>query len=206
MPLSPALLALALATTAAATPQGAVEATLAAGRRAEVSAPRVAAGVDCHPGSWETLRPAEASGATALRFTGATAAGAPCEGFAWAQVRVLARAPVAARSLSDGEPLDGAVAWEEREVQAGRRPLAEVPPGATATRRLAAGALLDEAAVRLGPRPGEPLPVLLRVGALTVEQPGRAVPCPRGRACALLPSGRRVEGRLADGRLLVEIP
>jgi hypothetical protein len=46
----------------------------------------------------------------------------------------------------------------------------------------------------------------MRAGALSVEQSGRAVPCPRGRACAVLPSGRRVEGRLEDGRILVELP
>ena len=65
---------------------------------------------------------------------------------------------------------------------------------------------MDEASIRIGPAPGALVAVRIRSGALTVEQSGRAVPCARGLACALLPSGRRVEGRLTDGRLLVELP
>lgn len=204
MPLLAALLPLLL--SAAATPHGAVSATLPPGARAEVAAPQVSSGRDCAPAAWEALRPATSSGQAALRFSGSDAAGRPCEGFAWARVTVLAPSPVATRPLEDGDPLEGAVAWELREVRPGRAPLTELPAGATAARRLPAGAVLDGGAVRSGPRSGEPVAVLIRVGALTVEQPGRALPCPRGRACAVLPSGRRVEGRLADGRILVEVP
>ncbi len=202
-------LALSLLTTlalAAATPQAAVEATLAPGRRAEVGAAVVSSGRGCLPGDWATLRPAAASGQAALRFTGADAAGQPCEGYAWARVTVVAPTPVVTRPLEDGDRLEGAVTWEERELRAGRPPPTSLPEGATAARRLPAGAVLDEASWRLGPRPGTALAVLLRAGALTIEQEGRAAPCARGRACAVLPSGRRVEGRLADGRLLVELP
>ena len=204
MPLPSALLALLL--SAAATPQGAVEATLAPGARASVAAAQVSLGKDCRAEAWEALRPAQSSGQAALRFTGADAAGRPCEGFAWARVTVLAPAPVATRPLEDGDPLDGAVAWELREVRQGRTSLTALPAGATAARRLAVGAVLDEGSVRSGPRAGQAVAVLIRLGALTVEQPGRAVACLRGRACAVLPSGRKVEGRLADGRILVEVP
>jgi len=204
MPCPAALLSLLL--SSAATPQAAVEATLPPGARAAVAAPQVSSGRGCQAGTWETLRPATASGQAALRFTGADAGGRPCEGFAWARVTVLAPSAVATRPLEDGDLLDGAVAWELREVRPGRTPLSALPAGATAARRLAAGAVLDEGAVRTGPRHGQPVAVLIRVGALTIEQPGRAVPCSRGRACAVLPSGRRVEGRLADGRILVEVP
>jgi hypothetical protein len=191
---------------AAASPQAAVEATLAPGRRAEVAAPQVSSGRGCRPAAWSTLRPATATGPAALRFAGTDAAGGPCEGFAWARVTVLAPTPVVTRTLEVGDPLEGAVAWEEREVRPGRPPPADLPGGATAARRLQPGAVLDEASFRVGPRPGTALPVVLRSGALSVEQQGRAVPCARGRACAVLPSGRRVEGRLADGRILVEVP
>jgi len=34
---------------------------------------------------------------------------------------------------------------------------------------------------------------VVRAGELLAEQQGQAVACRRGRACALLPSGRRVE-------------
>jgi hypothetical protein len=203
-PLPFALLAhLALA---AASPQAAVEEALTPGRRAEVAAPQVSSGRDCRPESWSTLRPTTASGPAALRFAGADAAGRPCEGFAWAKVTVLAPTPVVTRALEVGDPLEGGVAWEEREVRPGRLPPAALPEGATAARRLRPGAVLEETSYRVGPRPGTALAVVLSSGALSIEQVGRSVPCSRGRACAVLPSGRRVEGRLADGRILVEVP
>jgi flagella basal body P-ring formation protein FlgA len=152
------------------------------------------------------MRPVAASGSAPLRFSGRTAAGAPCEGFAWARVRVTAPAAVTTRALRSGEPLEGAVAVASREVLPGRSALASVPAGAVAARALGAGAVLDEAAVRTGPAAGEAVTVRVTVGALSVEQPGRVVPCQRGRACARLDSGRRVEGRFEDGRLLVETP
>lgn len=202
------LLALSLALPAAApSPQLAVDAALAvAGGRAELAALRTSSGAGCHPGRWEALKAIEGSGQVALRFDGRRDEGTACEGFAWAKVRVLAPLAVTTRAVREGEPLLGAVSVAEREVVAGRRALTALPEGAVADRPLPAGALLDERSVRLGPQPGDPITVTLRSGALVVEQPGRAVPCSRGRVCASLPSGRRVEGRLQDGRLLVEVP
>jgi len=203
----PLLSLLLLALAAAPTPQLAVEAAVAApGVEVELGEVRPSAGAGCQPASWEALRPVEASGQVPLRFDGRTAAGAACQGFAWARVKLLATAAVTTRALREGEPLAGAVALTRQEVLPGRHALAELPEGAVADRPLAAGAVLDESRLRVGPRPGEPVTVLLRLGALSVEQPGRAVPCLRGRACAVLPSGRRVQGRLADGRILVEVP
>ncbi|MBK9518790.1 MAG: hypothetical protein IPO09_15860 [Anaeromyxobacter sp.] len=202
-----ATLALPLLLAAAASPQAAVDAALApAGARAELAGVATSSGAGCRAESWEALAAVEASGRAALRFSGRDAAGAACQGYAWARVRVLGPAAVTTRALEAGEPLDGALVVEEREVVAGRRLLAAAPGGASAARRLAAGAPLDEGAVRLGPAPGQPISVRLRLGALVVEQPGRALPCQRGRACALLPSGRRVEGRFLDGHLQVEAP
>jgi hypothetical protein len=57
-----------------------------------------------------------------------------------------------------------------------------------------------------GPRAGTPVKIVVRVGALSVEQLGRIVPCTRDAICAVLPSGKHVEGRLEDGRLVVELP
>jgi hypothetical protein len=160
----------------------------------------------CAVASARAPQPLTASGRVALQLSGATAAGAPCDGWAWARVRVVAPALVVARDVADGAPLEGAVTAGEREVLPGRVPLAELPPSATAARALRAGAVLEAANVRSGPRPGEPITVVARVGALAVERPARAVPCARGRACALLPSGQRVEGVLEDGRLVVGSP
>lgn len=194
------------------TPAGAVAVALTApGARAEVGEPKITSGAlsggqPCHPARWSALRPVAASGQAALRFTGATEAGTPCVGYAWAPVRVLAPAATASRAVRAGEPLEGAVQVSELEVRPGQRPVADLPPGAVAVRDLKAGTPIDESALRVGPAPGSPVAVLVRAGALTIEQPGRAIPCPRGLACALLPSGRRVEGRMAGGRLLVEIP
>lgn len=202
--LGSAALALLLA---AATPEAAVAAALALpGARAEVADVRAAAGRGCAPERWEAMKPVIASGAVALRLAGRDASGARCEGFAWAKVRVLAPALVALRAVRRGEPLAGAVAPGEAEVVAGRAAVAALPPGALADRALRAGAPIDAGAIRAGPLPGQPVAVVIRAGAVTLEQTGRAVACPRDRACAVLPSGRRVEGVLDGGRLLVEAP
>ena len=177
------------------------------GARAELVALRPSVPAGCAATALESPRPVATSGEVALRVTGAQATGAPCTGWAWARVRVVARVPVAARALREGDPLDSTTyAVAEREVVAGRPPVLDIPAGATASRRIAAGTALEDVHLRIGPPPGASVTVLLRVGALAVEQEGRSVPCTRGRACALLPSGRRVEGRFDGARLLVEAP
>lgn len=150
--------------------------------------------------------PPRASGRVAVRLRGADAAGAPCEAWAWARVRVSAPTLVTARAVPAGAALDGAVALEEREVASGRSPLTELPDGATAARALPAGAPLEAGLLRVGPSPGEPVVVAVRLGDLAVEQAGRALPCRGGRACALLPTGRRVEGRWHGGRIVLDSP
>jgi hypothetical protein len=94
----------------------------------------------------------------------------------------------------------------EMEVLPGRTPLTALPPGAVASRAIAAGAAIEPGSLRVGPAPGEPVAVMLRVGDVSVEQTGRALSCARGRACALLPSGRRVEGAFDGTRIQVELP
>jgi hypothetical protein len=201
--LSTALLLLA----SAPTPREAVASALAlAGAEVEVSEVRLSQGAGCSAATWETLKPVESSGPAGLRFDGTDAHGSPCQGYAWARVRVLAPAAVTTRALREGEPLDDAVALASREVLPGHHALGGVPAGAVAGRALPAGTALEPSSIRVGPRLGGPVTVVLQLGSLSVEQPGRAVPCARDRACALLPSGRRVEGRLVAGRLLVEAP
>jgi hypothetical protein len=202
-------LALALALPRADVPAAARAALLRAlalpGARLEVTGWSSALPPGCEPSEADVPRPVAASGRAPLRLRGA-ARGVPCEGWAWAQVRVFAPSLRAWRAIPEGEPVEPAAALAEQEVLPGRAPMGALPPGALAARAIAAGASIDPGAVRLGPRPGEAVTVILRRGPLTVEQAGRALPCARGRACALLPSGRRVEGRPDAGRIAVEMP
>jgi len=146
-------------------------------------------------------RAISASGPVAVRLRGRAGARS-CEAWGWASVRVFGRAALAAHALRPGDPVE-AVAGEA-ELRAGHSPLAAVPEGAVAVRAIPAGAPVEEAMIRRGPSPGAPVAVVLRSGLLAVETSGKALPCRGGRACALLPSGRRVEGRLEGGRILVE--
>jgi flagella basal body P-ring formation protein FlgA len=114
---------------------------------------------------------------------------------------------VAARALRAGEPLDGAVAVEERELPGGDDALATVPAGAVAAWPIPAGAILTATRIRAaGPRPGAAVPVVIARGGFTVEASGTLVSCTGDRSCALLPSGKRLAGTLRDGKLYVEAP
>jgi hypothetical protein len=194
---------------AAATAAQAVDAALAVpGARAEVVEVRATAGASCPMARVEALRPVTGSGEVPLRFTGTGDDGRACQGFGWARVHVTAAGLVAARTVRAGEPLADAVAPGEIELRPGRPPpLGALPPGARAARTLAAGAPVLGDDVRAGPGPGEPITVVVRIGGgLEITQDGRAIPCTRGHACAVLPGGRRVEGRFEDGHLLLESP
>jgi len=147
-----------------------------------------------------------ASGKVAVHLFGRDESGRSCQGWAWVKVRASAPSLVTTREIAAGESLAGAVAPTEEEVLPGRRLLDRLPEGAVAERPLPAGSPVEESSVHVGPRPGEAVLVVLRTGALTVEQQGRATPCRRGRACALLPSGRRVEGDWHDGRIELGLP
>jgi len=56
----------------------------------------------------------------------------------------------------------------------------------------------------------DPLPngavvtAVIEAQGLTVTAPARLVPCARGKRCAQLQNGRRVQGRLEDDRFYVE--
>ncbi len=134
-------------------------------------------------------------------------AGRGCGGWAWLRVQVYAPVPIVRRALRAGEPIGDAVAFVEREVTRGLRPAA-VEPEAIAARPLRVGEVVSATAIRDAGRAtaGSPLKIVVQVGALAVEQTGRSVSCGGGRACAVLPSGKHVEGRLEGGRLLVEAP
>lgn len=54
------------------------------------------------------------------------------------------------------------------------------------------------------PSNGSLVPVEYKVGTVTVEVQARLVPCVKNRRCAQLPNGRRVIGRVEEGRFVVE--
>jgi hypothetical protein len=205
-----ALLALLLAqpgpAAAPADVAGAIAAALAIpGARAEVGEIR-ASGPACAVERAEALRPVSGTGEVPVRLAGRDPAGAPCERFAWARVRVLAPALRTTRVVRAGEPIAAAVVPAEAEVRAGRAPLAALPAGALAARALRAGDSVFEEDLAHGPPPGAAVEVLVRAGAVELTQVGHAVACARGLACALLPGGRRVEGRYDGTRIIVEAP
>ncbi len=201
-----ALLTLLSAAAAGPAPPGAVSAAVRGAlalpsARAEVREVRGALPAGCALRAAEVARPITASGRAAVRLLGA---GSGCEAWAWADVEVIAPVLVTTRALAAGSPIAGATAIEERPIAAGRPYLDAPPEDAVTSRPLPAGAPLDAGSLRIGPSPGEPVKVLFRTGALEVESSGRSVACHRGLACAVLPSGKRVEGAWHGGRIVLD--
>lgn len=159
----------------------------------------------CEAQEAEVAQPISASGTVAVRLLGRSPGGRPCAGAGFAQVRLFGPAWIAVRTLAVGQPLEGAAQQADRELRAGHPPAAAIPPGAVAARPIPAGAVVEEGHL-LDPAwaPGASVRVVVRAGAVALAQEGRLVPCAAGRACAILPSGRRVEGRRAEGELLLE--
>ena len=161
---------------------------------------------DCRASAAEVPRPIDGSGRVAVKLSGRAAHGQTCEAWAWVRVRVVAPVPVASRALRAGESFANAVVTEERELRAGHAP-AQIGPASVAARAIAAGQVIDGASVTEPTlRAGEPVKVLVVSGSIVIEQAGRAVPCLRGRGCAVLASGKHVEGELVDGQLVVQSP
>ncbi|HUJ26260.1 MAG TPA: hypothetical protein VLW85_09595 [Myxococcales bacterium] len=168
-----------------------------AGARVEVLAWRPQGA--CEPDSAEVRGPLHGSGSVALRI-----AGRGCSGWAFADARVTAQVLVATEAAREGQPVHAALEW--REVRAGHEALAEIPASAVAARDVARGSVIEASMVREpGPKAGAPVRVVLRDSAITLELVATAVPCARGLACALLPSGKRVEGHFEGDAILVEM-
>jgi flagella basal body P-ring formation protein FlgA len=161
---------------------------------------------DCRATEAEVSRPIEGSGRVAVKLAGRSPRGQRCEGWTWVRVRVVAPVAIAAHALRAGEPLDNAVTTQERELRAGHPP-AQVGPTTVAARAIAAGQPIESSEVTEPTlRSGDAVKVVIVSGALVIEQMGRAVPCMRGRGCAVLSTGKHVEGDLIDGRLVVQSP
>lgn len=152
-------------------------------------------------------QPLTGSGRLALQVPGSSN-GHACEAWIWARVHVFAPVPVALKAVHAGGALEGAWALQEREIRPGFSAWAGGESAdAQADRSLAAGQIIGEDMVRrAGLAPGQPVKVLLLAGAVAVEESGTVVPCGRTKACAVLPSGRHLEGTWEDGRLVVRAP
>jgi flagella basal body P-ring formation protein FlgA len=132
-------------------------------------------------------------------------AGKNCSGWGWVRLEVWSETAVTTRTVRAGEAV--AFAMVEQEIRAGRMPF--VPStGAVAVRSLSAGTTLSPADVSLSAVvAGDPVKIIVAAGAVAIETQGRRVACARSRACAVLSSGKHLEGRMDDdGRLIVEVP
>lgn len=132
--------------------------------------------------------------------------GTACSGWGWVRFEVWAPTATLRRAVRAGEPLQPAMVIREREIRMGRAGFTP-PEGATAARDLPSGTVLaPEHVAGATLAAGETVKVIVLNGGLVVETQGRALGCGGGKTCAILSSGRHVEGRLQDGKLLVELP
>jgi hypothetical protein len=157
---------------------------------------------NCRPTSASLPRPIDGTGRFAVQLEGGG-----CRAWAWLRVEVWAPVMITTRAVRAGEPLEEAVTAVERPVTAANPP-ATLAPGAVATHSFPRGKALGPNDVRTGASVGSgaTLKVLVRSGTLVIATTGRLVPCGRGRTCAVLASGKHMEGQLADGRLVVDVP
>ncbi|HXU83348.1 MAG TPA: hypothetical protein VN914_18275 [Polyangia bacterium] len=158
-------------------------------------------GRPCDATSATVNRPVDGSGKYAIKLTGKG-----CSAWAWLKVDVWAQVPVTTRLVREGERLDDAVTFVERQVSSGRAPVS-LTAESVASHPIARGqAVMPNDVKRTSGNAGDTVKVLVTSGALAIETSGRLVNCGRDKTCAVLASGKHVEGRLSDGRLLVEIP
>jgi hypothetical protein len=147
-------------------------------------------------------RPIDGSGRVAVKVSGPN-----CTGWGWAEVTVWAPTAVTTRAVRAGEPVSSAVRVTEQEVRSGRPPFLPAA-NAVAARFLPSGAALGELDVaEHAGAAGDPVKIVFLSGSVAIEASGRRTTCVRSRACAVLPSGRHVEGYFGDGgQLIVEVP
>jgi len=132
--------------------------------------------------------------------------GQGCLGWGWVRFEVWAPSAFTTRPVRAGERLQPALAVEDREIKSGRTGVVP-PPGALAARDLPRGTVLEASHIAgAAMASGESVKVIVMSGPLAIEMQGRAISCGAGRTCAVLPSGRHVEGHLEEGRLLVDTP
>ncbi|MDX2022245.1 MAG: hypothetical protein SF187_18560 [Deltaproteobacteria bacterium] len=151
-------------------------------------------------------RAVTASGNITVKLRGERHGGQPCEGWARVDIKLTAPVMVTTRVVRGGEPLDSATRVEFREIGWGAQP-ATPAAGIVAARTLLGGQIVDVSSVRANrATAGQQVRVSVRLGSLQVEQIGRLVSCGAEQTCAVLPSGKRVEGQMEDDRLVVMVP
>ncbi len=144
----------------------------------------------------------DGSGRVAVKFSGRG-----CSGWGWVHLEVWAETAVTTRAVHAGEAMASSYSMIEQEVGLGRMPF--VPPdGAVAVRNIPSGSILRPGDVSTSAvLAGDPVKIIVVSGVLVVEAQGRRVSCGASRACAVLASGKHLEGRMDDsGRLIVEVP
>jgi hypothetical protein len=178
---------------------------------AQVTGSRYRAVSGCTVESAELSAPIVASGTAALRVSGRGNNGRPCSAYAFVDVHVVTDALISTRPIREGAPLEGAVRMVRREIARGETPITALPVGVVASRSLTTGQLVDPQLFRTpGLTPGTPVRVMLRAGALSLEENGIIARCNDSsgieHACATVASGKRVEGHFENGVILVEAP
>ena len=185
----------------AAVDQALATALAVPGARLDVRSYQPASSVNCPVTQASLEQVVEGSGRYPVKVSGRG-----CAGWAWVELKVFANVLVTTRAVRAGENLEGAAVSQDREVRPGRQPAANVT-GAKAARPLTRGQLIEKEHVeQAGPPVGAPVKVIVRAGALSIAQNGRIVSCGRGRTCAVMPSGKHVEGLIVEGQLIVEAP
>jgi hypothetical protein len=156
----------------------------------------------CHVASATVPRPIDGSGRVAVKVSGRG-----CSGWAWVELQVWAETSITTRLVRAGEMLGAASRLVEREIRSGSVPFI-APADAVASRTLPMGIAIQPGDVsRTSVALGDSVKVIFVAGAVAIETQGRRSNCLRGRDCAILPSGRHVEGHIDEtGRLIVEVP
>jgi flagella basal body P-ring formation protein FlgA len=156
----------------------------------------------CHVREAIVPRPITGSGRVTVKLVGPG-----CAAWGWVSLEVWATTAVTTRAVRSGERLASALALIEQLIRPGRVPFVPAE-GALAARVLPAGRMIDASDVSdSSVAAGDSVKIVVVSGAVAVETRGRRVTCGSGRACAVLASGKHLEGRMdADGQLLVEVP
>ncbi len=162
---------------------------------------RFTAPANCRVTGASVPRPIDGSGRVGVKVSGRG-----CTAWAWADVQVWAATSVTTRVVRTGERLGSASRVIEREIRPGQVPFI-VGADALASRTLPLGNLIQPDDVsRTGTTLGDQVKVVFISGAVAIETQGRRSGCLRGRDCAVLASGRHVEGHMDEaGRLIVEV-
>ncbi len=153
---------------------------------------------NCH-GEFE-VGPIQGSGRVAVRVRGPK-----CDAWTWATISVVAPRVVAQRDIASGTEVTSSLALQSGEIRHLADVVTSIPQGAVATRNIQQGTAIRPEMLRYGPKPGSPLLVRIQKSGLMIENQGTAVGCSNGNVCATLPNGRRVEGQLENGILVVTL-